>query len=90
MMTTRTYRIVVLEVFLSPMDFDALLHGLKVIKISKKKVKECEYWRNEGKRNKITKHKLEKIREIGQKEQNFYNIPDSNNPYFSKHPTSPQ
>ena len=30
-----------------------------------------------GKKNKITKHKLREIREIGQKERNFYNIPDT-------------
>ena len=42
MMTTRTYRIVVLEVSLSLMDLMPCLHGLKVIRIRSKKVKECE------------------------------------------------
>ena len=43
----------------------------------KRNVKECECQRNEDERNKITKHKLEEIREIGQKERDFYNIPDT-------------
>ena len=46
-------------------------------KDKKEKVKECECYHNEGERNKITKHKLEKLREIGRKERNFYNIPDN-------------
>ena len=46
-------------------------------KDKKERVKEHDSWRNEGERNKITKHKLEKLREIGQKERNlFQNIPD--------------
>ena len=37
MMTTRSFRIVVLEVFFSRINFDALSSCLKIVKIGKKK-----------------------------------------------------
>ena len=41
MMTTRTHRIVVLEVFLSPMDLMPCFDVLEVVK-DKRNIKECE------------------------------------------------